>query len=101
MAPLKTMAPACRATLSGVMRQAWANNVQYMARTKWVCTMPLGRPVVPEEYMMLNTSSQVSCESGGSAAEASPRKRSNGTMPNDGASPTRTAVSICGSSWRM
>jgi len=33
MAPLKTMAPACSATLSGVIRQAEANSVQYIART--------------------------------------------------------------------
>ena len=33
MAPLKTMAPECRHTLSGVMRQQPAKMVQYMART--------------------------------------------------------------------
>jgi len=46
-APLNTSDPACITTLSGVKRKALAKSEQYIPRTKWVCTMPLGWPVVP------------------------------------------------------
>ena len=56
-APLKTMAPACITTDSGVMRQADAIVRAYIARMKCVCWMPLGAPVVPLVYMMLKSAS--------------------------------------------
>ena len=53
-APLNTSDPAWRTTLSGVMRNVDANSAQYIARMSCVWTIPLGTPVVPLLYMMLN-----------------------------------------------
>ena len=46
-APLKISEPACITTLSGRMRNAATNVVQYAARIACVWTIPLGNPVVP------------------------------------------------------
>jgi hypothetical protein len=54
---LKTIAPVCSTTDSGRIRQADANSVQYIERTKWLCMIPFGSPVVPLVYMTLNRSS--------------------------------------------
>ena len=69
-APLNTMAPVCSTTDSGVMRQAAPSVSAYMLRTRWLCMMPLGSPVVPEVYMMLNRSSGPTSAVGGSHSGA-------------------------------
>src|SRR5512134_1430308 len=52
------------------MRQAAANTSAYMERTKCVCIMPFGNPVVPLVYMMLKRSS-VATSAGSRDSEAS------------------------------
>jgi hypothetical protein len=54
-----------------LIRHAEANSVQYIERTKWLCMMPFGRPVVPLVYMMLNRSSWAD------------RDRPNGCLPDN------------------
>jgi hypothetical protein len=73
---LNTSAPVCRTTLSGAIRHAVAISDAYIARMKWVCMMPLGRPVVPLVYMTVRRSSASTSTSGcapDAAAISSPK----------------------------
>jgi len=56
IAPLNTSAPECSTTDSGAIRHVLASVVAYIARMKWVCWMPLGRPVVPDVYISVRRS---------------------------------------------
>ena len=68
IAPLNTIEPVCRTTDSGVIRQALAIVVAYIARMKCVCGMPFGNPVVPEVYIRVRMSSASTSAAGGASS---------------------------------
>ena len=63
-----------------------------MERTKCVCMMPFGRPVVPLVYMMLNRSS---CATGTRGGSAEATERSSARLKQPGSAPSTSTMRRC------